>query len=45
MLFEILKQLKDAIKNNDKKSAERLRKQLYKLGVDDITINYLLSQL
>lgn len=43
MLYELLKQLKVAYKNNDQKEIKRIRSILNKNGMDDITISVLLN--
>ena len=44
MLNELLQDLKKALKEGDKKTAQRLEKQLNRLGMDTATIKTLLRE-
>lgn len=45
MLYEIIKELKTAIKNKDEKNIKLYRRILNRHGMDDFTINMLLTNI
>lgn len=45
MLNDLLQALKKAIKDGNEKEEKRLRKELNKLGMDDLTQNVLLKEI